>query len=101
MKGIFNDLKKLDTFFSGTTICALVNNLCVFAISGLTFAPTSLLVNPINKFDLYLKEDESFALTLSIFPADSYFVHLFCIAIKILKYVNNYLSTQLNYTNSL
>ena len=37
-------------------------------MSGLTFAATSLVVNPFNKFDLHLHEDESFAFTLLMFP---------------------------------
>ena len=62
-------LKNDEIYFKGTAICAFKNNLCAFAICGLTFAATSLVVSPFHKFDLYLNEDESLALTLSIFPA--------------------------------
>ena len=55
----------MDTYFKGTTICALVNNLCEPSISGSVFTSISFLVNPFSKSDLYLNEDE-FVLTLSI-----------------------------------
>ena len=66
--GISEDLK-LDTYFKGTTICAFKNSLCALAISGSTFAATSLVVNAFNKLDLYLKELELSAITLSVLPA--------------------------------
>ena len=67
MSDISNDLKKLLRYCKDTTICAFKNNLCALAISGSTFASISLVVSPFNKFDLYLKEDESLTLTLSNF----------------------------------
>ena len=60
ISGISNDPKKFDKYFNGTTNCALKNNVCLSAIFGLAIAATSFVVNPSNKLDLYLNEDESF-----------------------------------------
>ena len=40
-------------------------------MSGSVFAATFFVVNPFNKFDLYLKDHELFTFTLSTFPAAS------------------------------
>ena len=63
--------------------------MCALAISGLTFAATSHVVNPSNRFDLYLNEDELSAVTLSI-------SHLFCTEMKMLKIAHKSLNIQLN-----
>ena len=66
ISAIYNDLKKLDRYFSGTTVSALVNNLWALAISGLALAATSLELRSSKRFDFYLKD----AVTkLSGFPA--------------------------------
>ena len=39
---------------------AFKNSLCACSMSGLLFAATLLVVNPFNKFDLYLKVLELF-----------------------------------------
>ena len=69
INGNFKDLKNDDTYFKGTAICALTNNLCALAIFGLTFAATFFVVNPFYKFDLYLKELELSTVTSVISPA--------------------------------
>ena len=69
ISAISNDLKKLDRYFSGTTIFALVSNLWALAISGLALAATSLELRPSKRFDFYLKDDELAVTKLSGFPA--------------------------------
>ena len=53
ISGISNDLKKMDRYFSGTTIFQLGNNLLVLAISGLVLAVESLERRLFKRFDLY------------------------------------------------
>ena len=88
ISGISKYLKYEDTYFKGTTICAFKNILCAFAITGLTFAAMSLVINLFNKFDLYSDYQYS--------HLHSNFVLAFYIAIKILKFVHNCLNIQLN-----
>ena len=75
INGISNDLRNDGIYFKGTI-----------------FVPTFFVVNPFNKFVLYLKEVELVELKV---------VRLFCIAIKILKIVHNYQNAQLSCTCSL
>ena len=68
ISGISNDLKKLDRYFSETTVFALVSNHWALAISGLVLAATSLELRPAKRL-LYLKDDQLAVTALSGFPA--------------------------------